>query len=165
MHPQAYNFIAAQAAGLGRARLVIELGSRDVNGSVRGLFDAERYIGIDVRPGNGVDIVADGATYTPPAPPDLVVTCEVLEHTPEAEAIIRQALTILPAGGRLLVTAAAPERAPHSAEDGGPLRAGEFYQGIAADDLKAWLAECASSGVVHDPACGDVYAWAVKASC
>jgi hypothetical protein len=163
MHPQAYNFIAQHAAQIGHLGFVFEIGSKNVNGTVRGLFDTDAYLGIDVRSGPDVDVVADGAVYIPPTPPDLIVSCEVLEHTPDAEAIVRHALALLPSGGRLLVTAAAPERAPHSAEDGGPLRAGEFYRGIPAADLECWLAGCAIARVIHHPQCGDVYAMAVKA--
>jgi hypothetical protein len=163
MHQQAYEFIAARASELGRVGFVLELGSRIVNGSVRGLFQAERYIGIDILSGPGVDVVASGREYVPDAPPDVVVCCEVLEHAAEAGDIVAHALSLLPSGGVLLLTAAGPERAPHSAIDGGPLRSTEHYRNIGADDLEQWLASSDDREIVHDPVAGDVYARAVKA--
>jgi hypothetical protein len=163
MHHQAYEFIAARVRDLGRVRFVLEIGSRNVNGSVRGLFDAEHYIGVDVMPGPGVDVVASGRDYVPDASPDVVVCCEVLEHTAEAGAIVAHALSLLPVGGVLLLTAAGQERAPHSAIDGGPLRSTEHYRNISIDDLEQWLASSDDREIVHDPVAGDVYARAVKA--
>jgi hypothetical protein len=161
MHQQAYEFIAARARELGRVGFVLELGSRMINGSVRGLFQTDRYIGIDVMPGPGVDIVANGAEFVPDGKPDVVVCCEVLEHTAAAPAIVSHALSLLPSGGVLLLTAAGPERAPHSAIDGGPLRGDEHYRNIRVEDLEAWLPE-GDRSIVHDSMAGDVYARAVK---
>jgi hypothetical protein len=163
MHEQAYEFIAVCARDLGRVGFVLEIGSRNVNGAVRELFDAERYIGVDVMPGPGVDIVASGRDYVPDTVPHVVVCCEVLEHTAEAEAIVAHALSLLPVGGVLLLTAAGPERAPHSAIDGGPLRSTEHYRNITIDDLEQWLAAADDREIVHNPVAGDVYARAVKA--
>jgi len=37
---------------------VLEIGSLDINGSIRIFFDTPSYIGVDVGEGRGVDIVA-----------------------------------------------------------------------------------------------------------
>lgn len=118
---------------------VYEIGSRNINGSVRGLF-AGQYIGVDVVPGLGVDLVADAAAYVPPLTlaPSTVVCCEVLEHTSDAAAIVYQAATVLQPGGLLIITAAGEGRAPHSATDGGPIRPGEFYRNLAIGELQRW---------------------------
>lgn len=64
---------------------VLELGSLDVNGSARGLFwNRERfpsYIGLDMRPGRGVDIIAKSWDLPIKSPQSRVVVCtEMLEH-------------------------------------------------------------------------------------
>lgn len=62
---------------------VLEIGSYDVNGSVRQFFPHAEYHGIDVRPGPGVDEVkpANYMVYTPDKPWfDTVISTEVLEH-------------------------------------------------------------------------------------
>lgn len=64
---------------------VLEIGSLNVNGSVRECFsDAHQYIGIDARPGPGVDEVANaheiGGMFA--APFNTIVCMEMLEHDP-----------------------------------------------------------------------------------
>lgn len=141
---------------------VIEVGSRDINGSPRPLFPNAQYLGIDVEPGRGVDVVADGTTWGPTGKkPDVVVCCEVFEHTPDWLQIIHNAHVMLKVGGRFIVTAAGPSRTPHSAVDGGALRDGEFYENIDPDELdKALTALFTDVEVVERG--GDVYATGVK---
>lgn len=167
MHSEAFAFIADQASKLGGRRRVLEIGSRDINGTPRAcFFDAERYLGIDIAPGPCVELVADGATITREKVGtfDTVVCCEVLEHAREAEAIIRAAHGVLEPGGVLLVTCAGPERKPHSAVDGGPLHRGEYYRNVHPDMMRAWLAPFAEHVVYIDAIAGDVYARARRAS-
>src|SRR5580765_6950114 len=108
MHAEALLFARRALAGLSVTGHVVEIGSRDINGSVRQLLQwrAYSYVGLDVAPGAGVDIVADGATFVPREAPDLVVCMETLEHAEQACAIVRNAAAILRPGGRLLVTCA-----------------------------------------------------------
>ena len=42
---------------------VLEVGSLNINGTVRDLFNDCNYIGIDVGEGNGVDVVCSGHEY------------------------------------------------------------------------------------------------------
>jgi SAM-dependent methyltransferase len=162
MHHAAYTYIAQQASQLGRRAFVVELGSRDVNGGIRHLFDSTRYVGVDCVPGPGVDIVADAALYEPDASPDVIVCAETLEHAPGAAAICRHAFDLLAPGGVFIVTAAGLGRLPHSAIDGGPLRQGEFYRNVMADELERWLDGFIETAMVVNPAVGDIYARAVK---
>jgi hypothetical protein len=163
MHRQAFDFIAARARDLGRVGFVLEIGARNINGTIKNCFDAERYVGLDVSPGPGVDVVASGADYVPDVQPDVIVCCEVLEHTEEAPAICQRAIENLAPGGVLLLTMAGTGRAPHSAIDGCDLREDEFYRNVSADDLKAWLADADCTLTVgENPAAGDTYALAQK---
>lgn len=68
-----------------REAAVLEIGSLDINGSVRDFFDRScSYIGVDVGPGPGVDVVAHGedldydshSFYT-------TISAECFEHNPE----------------------------------------------------------------------------------
>lgn len=129
------------AAGLDTSprRLVVEFGSRHVNGGVRDLFGLAAFVGVDIRDGPGVDVVADAADWTPDRPADVVVSTEVLEHTERAAELIVNAWRILRPGGTLIVTAAGPGRSPHSADDGGPISPGEWYRNIPAATLTRWL--------------------------
>jgi hypothetical protein len=142
MHKEALEFVAAALSTIAPRRQVVEFGAREVNGSLRPLFPGtSKYLGVDVAPGVGVDVVADAADFDPPFRPDGVVCCEVLEHAARAKEIVVNAGRILSPGGVLVVTAATDPRAPHSATDGGPLVNSEFYRNVAPDDLEDWLSE------------------------
>jgi SAM-dependent methyltransferase len=140
VHQEAYEWVAAHVPGA--YRHVLDLGGRSVNGSVRPLFpDAAAYTVLDVVAGDGVDVVADAATWTPDRLYDVVVCTEVMEHTPRWREIIGTAWAALKPGGRLVATMAGPGRPPHSAVDGGwTLHPGEHYQNIHPDELRAALA-------------------------
>lgn len=89
MHAQVLAWFAAQVAdlrhpitGLLDERLaVVEVGSLDINGSVRPLLrGVGHHHGLDLVAGPGVDEVADASTWVPPRAYDLAVSAEVLEH-------------------------------------------------------------------------------------
>jgi SAM-dependent methyltransferase len=167
MHPAAWQFLAGEVTRLRvTPHVVIDLGGRDVNGSPRALFPvAAVYTAVDLLPGAGVDIVADASTWQP-APPaaqaDVVLCCEVAEHTPAAPEIVRNAYRLLSPGGVFLFTAAGVERQPHSALDGGPLRPEEYYSPVSVDGLADWLALFTAVQISTNQDAGDVYAVARK---
>ena len=159
MHVQVFEWIAAQVAG--RAAVdVLEVGSLDINGSVRPLFaDAARYHGIDLAEGPGVDEVADAATWVPPRAFDVVVCAEVLEHAPAWRDILATMWTATAPGGLLLMTCAAPPRAPHSAVDGLDVRDGEHYANVEAGEVLAVVRGWDPAGwsVTANQGRGDLY--------
>lgn len=161
MHAEAFRFVQS-VAEYRPAGLVVEIGGRFINGSIRPLF-AEPYLSTDVRGGPGVDVVADGATYVPPVPAACVVCCEVLEHTADAEAICRNAYRMLAPGGVFIMTAGGEGRAPHSAIDGLRLCDGEYYGNVTEGQLTTWLDDFADVRLVVNPVACDIYAVAWKA--
>lgn len=162
MHAEAFGWVARQIAQLPPRRRMVELGGRNINGSIRQLFIGSTYTSVDIAPGPGVDVVADGASYQPEVQPDTVVTCETLEHAEAAEAIVRNAHAILQPGGVLILTCASTGRPPHSGIDGGPVRQGEYYANVSPVELETWLSDFASRVVEYDATRGDVYALAIK---
>ena len=96
---------------------ILEIGSLDINGSVRSIFDsfAASYLGLDMQDGPGVDLVADGATYELPEAYDVIVTAETFEHTPDWKKIIQQSYINLRPGGIFIATTPPEGRPPHSA--------------------------------------------------
>lgn len=155
MHEQAYTWVARQGALVAGPPVdVLEIGSLDINGSVRPLFGAARsYHGLDLVDGPGVDEVADAARWTPPRRFDVVVSAEVLEHAPTWRAILTMMWSATAPGGVLLLTCATDPRAPHSAVDGLDVRDGEHYANVSPadvralvaswDDVATWSIECA----------------------
>lgn len=168
MHPAAETYVmrALDTAKFDPAgKAVCELGSFNVNGSVRPLFtNCASYVGVDVRSGPDVDVVADGAAFGKPHDYDAVVCAETLEHAPDPEAIVKNAARILKPGGLFVMTAAAQDRDPHSV-DGMALPAGQHYAGIGRDDLESWLAASFDHYTVEENARDkDIYccAWRAK---
>lgn len=140
MHLEALQFIASQLDPLPSGLRVFEIGSRNVNGSARQAARAGQvaeWWGCDLSPGPGVDYVGPGEDAAPPWPADVVVCCEVLEHTPLTGPILANAAQRLRSGGLVLVTCATEPRRPHSAVDGGPLRHGEYYANVSPETLRA----------------------------
>lgn len=160
MHPEAFAYVASVVGGVGACR-VLEFGSRDINGTVRGLFPDADYTGVDIAPGAGVDVIADAATWDTPGY-DVVVCCEVLEHASKGGEIMAAARRALGDGGTVIVTCATDPRAPHSASDGGPLQPDEFYRNVPLDMMRRWLDDAGLKvvdEVVHPR--GDLYVTAV----
>jgi hypothetical protein len=137
MHNGAFNWVLEKAPNIPNAK-VLDIGGRDVNGTVRRIFDTNTYICVDLQSGMGVDVVADGATYVPPWTPDIIVCCEVLEHARCPVDIINHAARLLSPGGWLLLTAATSDRTPHGSNGGG-LDPGEYYLGVSPLSVGAWL--------------------------
>ena len=164
MHDAAYAFISGQVATRGPFVSVLEVGSRDINGTVRGLFDRHNtvYEGVDIVDGPGVDYVCDATVSLPTGPYDCAVCCEVFEHLAGWPLIVGNVHRALMDRGVFMVTAAGPGRAPHSAVDGGPVRGGEFYENVDPDVLRVVLDHFGFVDVVVDVLGPDVRAVARK---
>jgi SAM-dependent methyltransferase len=93
-----------------RGKRVLEVGSIDVNGSVRPQIEAlgpAEYVGIDMRPGRGVDIICDAAVMDQRFGADafdVVISTELLEHAREWQKIVHNFKYVLRPGGLLVVT-------------------------------------------------------------
>lgn len=160
MHHQAISYVAQFSTDA--TVKVLDIGGRDVNGTCRPLFPRADYLAVDLRDGPGVDIVADVTTWNTRRRFDLVVCTEVLEHCPDWQALVVAAAKFLRRGGRLILTAAGPGRAPHSAHDGGNLRAGEHYANIEPAELAAVLGDLKFQDIDVRHVGEDVQATAVK---
>ncbi len=161
MHDAARSFIESHTRGR-RFDSVLEVGSRDVNGAIRDLFDTGVYVGCDIAPGPGVDVVLNAELPdTLGRQFEVVVCCEVFEHTAGWPLIVENIAGWLQPGGLALLTMAAPGRLPHSAIDGEHLRAGEYYSNIDRDVLRRELdrARLDSTLTVNGQ---DLYARAMK---
>lgn len=144
---------------------VLEVGSLDINGGVRHLFDdltsgGGLYVGIDAQSGPGVDLVADASVYKSPWPIDIVVCLEVFEHTSLWPKIIRNMHETLAPGGVFIATMAGEGRRPHSAIDEKPIRPWEYYQNVTGPMLESRLRDFSSYEV--NVLGSDTRCWAVK---
>lgn len=102
-------------------KTVLELGSLDINGSVRPLFDNCSYIGIDVGPGPGVDRVCKGQDFEAPASSyDVVISCEMMEHNPQWRETWLNMLRLMKTDGMMIMTCATYGRLRHGTPDSTP---------------------------------------------
>lgn len=164
MHNQAYLYVERQAAALtlpAGAR-VLEIGAYNVNGTIRHLFPQKHYHGIDAREGPGVDEAVRAQDFDGKGTYDVVVSAETLEHDSDPEGLIAAANKALKPGGVLILTAAGPERAPHSYDGSPELPDGEHYKNVTPTALKGWLAGWEDVVIERDEAAGDIYATARK---
>lgn len=87
---------------------VLEVGSRDVNGSVKGLINWTEYIGLDlIGDDKSVDVVDDAEnipSHWPDETFDLVICTETLEHVKNPVSIVNKMRNVLKKGGWMLIT-------------------------------------------------------------
>jgi len=171
MHEAASNFVRkALTLEPIRPGPVLEIGGRNINGTVRPFFgDIGPYASIDLFPGEGVDLVGDVLDMDPRETAKrlfnrkgvaCVVCCEVLEHAKEPARMCVWAYRVLRPGGVFILTAANPLRFTHSGIDGGPLHPGEHYRGVFQSELRAWLRPFTHKTITVEGA--DIYATARK---
>lgn len=106
------------------AGTVVDIGSKDVNGTYRHFFPAWRYIGVDMEPGPGVDIVVHKPYRYPIASrsADLVISGQAFEHMEFFWLAWLEMCRIVRLGG--LIFLLAPSRGP---EHRYPIDCWRFY--------------------------------------
>lgn len=148
MHREPEQFVAAvkrQVPDYFSGKKVLEVGSLDINGSVRGFFTDCQYTGIDLGEGKGVDVVAHVTDYhrLDDGEFDAIVSTETLEHDHAWAKSLTAMYRLLKPNGLLLVTCAAPNRPEHGtmrtgSADASPFTA-DYYRNISVEDFAAVL--------------------------
>jgi len=93
-----------------QGKRVIELGSYDVNGSLRTYvksLNPSEYIGVDIKKGPGVDIVCDAENIVDKFGKeafDVVISTELLEHVRNWRKVISNIKNICKLNGLILIT-------------------------------------------------------------
>lgn len=95
---------------------VLEVGSMDVNGSVRENFRNCEYTGIDFREGPGVDVVMDAVDLPKKFGPvfDVVLCLETLEHCEDWRGVLQASWDVLKDGGKFMLTTPTKEKGRHN---------------------------------------------------
>lgn len=151
---------------------VLEIGSLNLNGSVRQFFENCEYVGLDVGPGRDVDVVCPGQHYGGQAESfDVIISCEAMEHNPDWRTTWLNMLRMLKPGGLMLMTCATVGRRQHGTEEflpqDSPLTVDmkqNYYRNLVAEDFTAlcppsvWFAE---HGFNTDFECHDLYFFGV----
>lgn len=93
---------------------ILEIGSYDVNGSIRQFFEHSQYIGVDLIEGKGVDIVGDGHTLDYGDDSfEIVISCESFEHNPYWKETFLNMIRMTQKGGLVVFTCATTGRPEH----------------------------------------------------
>lgn len=125
MHASVAEFVERTITGkYVTGKMVLEVGSRDINGTVRPYIESLEpacYVGIDARHGDGVDVVYDCERLdelqlhrvNPDGVDDLlwdlVISVEMLEHTRDWRACMEQLAGAVGPNGWLLLAVRTPE--------------------------------------------------------
>lgn len=147
---------------------VLEVGSRDINGSVREAFSDSDYTGIDAEPGNGVDQVCLGHEFEAPAQSfDVVCSLETFEHDPHAPQTVANMLKLLRPGGLFFMTCAGEGRKEHGTRRTGTLYGPDanFYQNVSLAMFLDWIKAFTFEELYlkHNKQVSDLYCFAIKA--
>jgi SAM-dependent methyltransferase len=92
---------------------VLDIGSLDINGNNRYLFEDYTYTGIDIGEGANVDIVCRGHEFKSKEKFDIIISSECFEHDEFWDKTINNAISLLKKGGMFIFTCATDGRAEH----------------------------------------------------
>lgn len=90
--------------------VVLEIGSCDVNGSHRGLFNHCKYIGLDIEDGPNVDVVVNNPHHwieIDKSSIDVVICASVIEHTEYPWKVFQEIQRVLKPNGCFCIIAPA----------------------------------------------------------
>lgn len=99
-------------AGRQSSARTLEVGSRNINGSLRECMTID--VGIDMIDGKGVDEIMDAQAMTfEDAAFGVLVSDNAIEHTPDWRPYLSECWRVLETGGAFAITAASPKKGRH----------------------------------------------------
>jgi SAM-dependent methyltransferase len=147
-HPQQLQFVQVAAQHMAddfSGKRILEIGSYNVNGSIRPFFPGSTYVGADIIPGPDVDVVCPGEklaesdeTY------DLTVSCECFEHNPQWRETFLNMYRMTKPGGVVVFTCATTGRLEHGtrrtlpgSSPGNQDVGWDYYKNLTARDFRS----------------------------
>jgi hypothetical protein len=117
---------------------IIEFGAYNINGSVRDLCEADEYVGVDWRPGPGVDVVCLAHDYRerPEGYFPTAVATQMLEHDPHWRLTLARMVTLVKPGGYVILTWAGPGWEAHEMDT--PPERG-YYRNLEMHEVRGYL--------------------------
>lgn len=144
---------------------VLEIGSLDINGSVRQFFDNCTYIGVDLGEGKGVDLVAKGEDLTFADDSfDVSISCECFEHNPEYIKTFNNMIRMTK--GLVIMTCATTGRPEHGTKRTNQADApfcGDYYKNLTENDIvvNCNLSKFIQYGFSTCDSPADLYFWGI----
>lgn len=126
---------------------VLDIGSLNINGYNKPLFNDCEYIGIDIGEGPNVDVVCKAHEYDD-EPFDTIISSECFEHDMYLELTLKNAVRLLKPGGLFAFSCANKLREPHGTRDTDPDASPftsqiegwcDYYRGLDENDIREIL--------------------------
>jgi SAM-dependent methyltransferase len=152
---------------------VLEIGSLDINGSVRPYFHDCDYTGIDLGEGKGVDLICAGQDASwKQGTFDVVISCEAMEHNPFWQETWINMLRLVKNTGLVIMTCASIGRQQHGTQKYRPVDSPltqqigqDYYRNLTQDNFElivnhqSWFAV---HGFWNDHSSHDLYFLGVR---
>jgi len=128
-----------------KKKRVLDVGSLDINGSNRDLFEDCQYTGIDIAPGKNVDLVVLAhELQAPDGSFDTVISTETFEHDQYYEKSLKNIVRVLRPSGIFVFTCATTGRPEHGTRrnhpGSSPLTVArstwqDYYRNLTVEDI------------------------------
>lgn len=150
---------------------VLDIGSLDINGNNRYLFEDYEYVGVDIGPGPNVDIISRGHEYRDDKEFDLVISSECFEHDEFWALTFLNGVSLLKPKGLFLFSCATHGRGEHGTRRTSPQDSpftsqlqNDYYRNLGEEDFKGLDLDTLFSEYEfqtrQSPA--DLYFWGIK---
>ena len=153
---------------------VLDIGSLDINGNNRFLFENYKYIGVDIGEGNNVDVVSKGHEFKSDEKFDIVISSECFEHDMFYAETIKNCIELTKPGGLFTFTCASTGRPEHGTRRTKPQDApflngldewGDYYKNLTEEDIRKVFNPdeyFSKYEFQFNPIACDLYFWGIK---
>jgi len=119
---------------------ILEIGSYDVNGTIKNIFPQSNITGYDLIPGPNVDVVYDGKEIKSKEKFDISISCECFEHNPYYRENFLQMINLTKPSGLVIVTCASIGRLEHGTtrtdlSSPGSMEIFDYYKNLKPKDF------------------------------
>jgi hypothetical protein len=148
---------------------VLDIGSLDLNGNNRYLFEDYKYLGVDIGYGENVDLVCRGHEVKDAHGFDVVISTECFEHDEFWVETLKNMIKLTKSNGLVLFSCATTGRPEHGTARTSPADSpftNEYYKNLSISDMYSEInfSECFSQykfSSQTNPSC-DLYFWGIK---
>lgn len=156
-------------------KLVLDIGSLDINGNNQYLFERCNYLGVDLLEGDNVDFTSKGHELNfPDGSFDTIISTECFEHDSFYPETIKNIIRMLKPGGLFLFTCATTGRPEHGTKRTTPDDApfvqafdewADYYKNLTEKDIRQVIdienTFDSFSFSINESTC-DLYFWGIK---
>lgn len=173
-HPEQFQFfekVKKQFTNHFCCTSVVEMGSLNINGTVRILFEQPtQYVGIDLGEGKDVDVVCKGEEYDAPDESfDVAISAECFEHNPQWAETFENMHRLTKKGGLVTFTCASEGRQEHGTSktqvSDSPFTAiTDYYRNLNQIDFEPLVEKLGfeSHNFEYNSYTKDLYFWGIK---